>query len=255
MGAPAFRQRLKAGETLYSAWIAMGSPRIADAVARDGWDAVIVDVQHGLADYEQIVASITAIVSAGIVPVVRVPMGDDPLLGRCNDAGALGIICPMINTPADAKWFAGACKYPPLGARSWGPMRAMQIYGLGRDDYFKAANEMVLSFAMIETRSALDNIDAIASTPGIDALFVGPNDLCVSLTNGAMIDVTHPDVIAALELIVRKCNEHGIVPGAFANTPEIAQSYRKMGFRFISVGTDAGYLAAGSQGALATAKR
>lgn len=254
MSATGLKARMDAGETVFAAWLTFDAPRVAGALARDGWDAVVVDMQHGLAGYREMVDAVALVAAAGVAPVVRVPVGDDALIGRAPDAGAVGIICPMINSGQEAAWFARGTKYPPLGQRSWAPGQALQVLGLSRDDYLAGANEFVVSFAMVETAQALRHIDAICSTPGIDAIFVGPNDLSLSLSEGAAVDPARPEVQQALAQVVRKCAAHGVVPAVYANTPELAVTCRTMGFRFIAVGSDAGYLAAGSRAMLAAAR-
>lgn len=254
MLATNLKAKLDAGETAYAAWLSLDAPRIAAALARDGWDAVVIDTQHGLAGQTHMIDAVALVAVAGVAPVVRVPIGSDAMVGLAPDVGALGVICPMINSGQEAAWFARACKYPPLGQRSWAPSQAVQVLGLAPADYLARANEFVLSFAMVETAQALKHIDAIASTPGIDAIFVGPNDLSVSLSEGAAADPARPDVQQALALIARKCAAHGVIPGIYANTPQLAAAYRKTGFRFIAVGSDAGYLAMGSRAMLKAAK-
>ncbi len=254
MTAPSFKQRLTAGETLYSAWMSIPSPLHAEALAGDGWDAIVLDMQHGLIAYDDMLASVGAINKAGCIPVVRVPVGDDGLLGRVPDTGAEGIICPMINSGQDASWLARSTKYPPDGQRSWAPKRALTLLEMDAAAYLAAANDLVVTMAMVETGIALKNIDAICSTPGIDMIFAGPNDLCVNLTDGKFVDTTRPEVLKALELIVRKCVAHGKFAGAYANNAEIARVYRDMGFQLINVGNDQAYMEAGSTATLATAK-
>lgn len=255
MARTALKKRFEEGETLYAAWHGFAAPEVAVALARDGWDAVVVDMQHGQAHYSDMAEAVAGIAAAGSAPVVRVGIGDEVLLGRAPDAGAVGIICPMINSGQEAAAFARACKYPPLGQRSFALVRAMDVHALSGAEYLKAANELVLTFAMIETAQALKHIDSICSTPGIDAVFVGPNDLSVSLSDGAAVDPTLPKVEQALRLVVRKCAAHQVVAGAFANTAEIARAYRDMGFRFIAVASDAAYLSAGSRAMLKAAKQ
>lgn len=254
MATSALRPRFENGETLYAAWHTFAAPQVAAALARDGWDAVVIDMQHGSADYADMAAAVAQVASARIAPMVRVGIGDQVLLGRAPDAGATGVICPMVNSGQDAASFARACKYPPLGQRSFAPARALEIHGMTGPEYLAAANGLVLSFAMVETGLALKHMDAIASTPGIDGIFVGPNDLSVSLSGGAAVDPTLPKVEQALQLIARKCASHGAIAGAFANTPEIARIYRQMGFKLIAVASDAAYLANGSRAMLAAAK-
>ncbi len=254
MTAPSFKQRLSAGETLYSAWMSIPSALHAESLAGDGWDAIVLDMQHGLIAYDDMMASVGAINKAGTIPIVRVPVADDGLLGRAADTGAEGIICPMINSGQDASWFARSIKYPPDGQRSWAPKRALALMGMDNATYLAQANDLLVSMAMVETNVALKNIDAICSTPGIDMIFAGPNDLSVNLTDGKFVDPTRPEVMKALELMVRKCAAHGKFAGAYANNVEIARIYRDMGFQFINVANDQAFLEAGSRGALATVK-
>jgi 4-hydroxy-2-oxoheptanedioate aldolase len=254
MAAIALKSRFETGDTLYAAWHGFAAPQVAVALARDGWDAVVIDMQHGQSSYRDMAEAVAGVAAAGVAPVVRVGIGDEVLLGRAPDAGATGVICPMVNSGQEASAFARACKYPPLGQRSFAGVRAMQVHGMTGPEYLKAANDLVLTFAMVETAQALKHIDSIASTPGIDAIFVGPNDLSVSLSDGGAVDPTLPKVEQAMRLIARKCEAHQVVAGAFANTPEIARTYREMGFRFIAVSTDATYLSAGSRAMLKAAK-
>ncbi len=241
---------MAAGETVLTTWMAIPSVIVADSLARDGWASIVIDMQHGLIGYDDMVACVAAIRAAGAAAVVRVPIRDEGLIGRAMDAGAEGIICPMINTGQEASWLTRNVKYPPVGQRSWAPTQAMKLLGLDKNNYLERANDFVVNIAMVETQTALKNIDAICSTPGIDMIFVGPNDLCVSLTEGKEVDPTNPQVEKALQMVRRKCEAHGVFSGAFANTIEIARSYREMGFNFISVGTDLGFLGAGSKAAL-----
>jgi len=254
MAAPDLKSRLAAGETLYSAWVTMPCADIAGALARSGWDAVVIDMQHGYGDFASLRDGIAQAAAAGAATMVRIGLGEDGLTGRAADCGALGLICPMVNSGQEAASFARTAKYPPLGQRSWAPMRALEVLGMEREDYLARANELVLSFAMVETALALKHIDSICSTPGIDGIFVGPNDLSVSLTKGAAADPARPEVRQALGQIARKCAAHNVVPGIFANTPELARIYREMGFSFIAVASDAKYLAAGSKAMLDAAR-
>src|SRR5438876_9497278 len=171
-------RRLAAGETIYSAWCGLPYPTVTEIMAREGFPAITLDGQHGLWDTAATVAGIAAVRQGGAAPIVRVPIGDFAMVGRALDFGAEGIIAPMINTQADARAFAAAAKYPPVGERSWGPHRATMLAGIAdQRDYLAEANRLTVTFAMTETRTALDNLAAIAATPGIDGLFLGPSDL------------------------------------------------------------------------------
>ena len=247
--------RLRAGETVYSGWCGLASPLVAEVIAREGFGAVTIDMQHGLWDITQVVGAIAAIRHGGAAPVVRVPLGDFATASRALDFGAEGIISPMINTPADARAFVAATKYPPVGERSWGPHRATMLGGLADQKvYLKEGNELTFTFAMIETRAALDNVDAIAATPGIDGLFLGPADLSIALSQGATVDPSSPDVDRELERIAEAARKAGKIFGAYSHTAERAVALAKRGARFLAVGSDLGFLRAGSAAALKTLK-
>src|SRR5262245_63540386 len=179
----------------------LGSPVVAETIAREGFPVVVLDAQHGLWDVATLTTGIAALYHAESAPVVRVPFDDFALVSRVLDFGAEAIIAPLINSAADARQFAAAAKYPPLGERSWGPLRAMALQSprTAPVDYMREANEGTLTFAMIETATALGNVDAIAATPGIDALFVGPYDLATALSSGTAQDVQAAKVEQAID--------------------------------------------------------
>src|ERR1700704_6458836 len=180
--------RLRAGETVHSGWCGLAVPLVAEVIEREGFGAVTIDMQHGLWDISQVVGAIAAIRQGGVGPVVRVPLGDFATASRALDFGAEGIISPMINTAADARAFVAATKYPPVGERRWGPHRATMLAGLADQKvYLAEGNALTFTLAMIETRAALDNVAAIAATPGIDGLFLGTSDLSIALSQGAAI--------------------------------------------------------------------
>jgi 4-hydroxy-2-oxoheptanedioate aldolase len=247
--------RLRAGETVYSGWCGLASPLLAEVIAREGFGAVTIDMQHGLWDITQTVGAIAAIRHGGVPPVVRVPLGDFATASRALDFGAEGIISPMINTPADARAFVAATKYPPVGERSWGPHRATMLAEIAdQKDYLKDGNTITFTLAMIETRAALDNVAAIAATPGIDGLFLGPSDLSIALSQGATIDPFSPDVDRELERIIEAARKAGKIMGAYCHTAERAVALAKRGVRFLAVGSDLGFLRAGAAAALKTLK-
>jgi 4-hydroxy-2-oxoheptanedioate aldolase len=239
-------RRLRAGETVYCGWCALGSPIVAETVAREGFSAVNIDQQHGLWDFAGVVAAIGAICHAGASPVVRAPLGDFASASRALDCGAEAIIAPMINSASDARAFVSAAKYPPLGERSWGPIRAMPLQGRTSPvDYLREANEGTLTLAMIETPAALTNMDAIAATPGIDALFIGPYDLSTALSAGTAQNVQAPEVECAIDQICAAAKKAGKIPGIYCRDAERGLAMAKRGFRFIAVGSDYGFLREG----------
>src|ERR1700691_4566518 len=188
-------RRLRAGETIFSGWCSLPYPIVAETVGREGFPAVTLEGQHGLWDVSSLLTGIAAVRQGGSAPIVRVPVGDFALVSRALDFGAEGIIAPMINTAADARAFAAAAKYPPIGERSWGAPRVTTLAGLpDQSVYLREANEHVITLAMIETRAALGNLDAILATPGIDGLFLGPSDLSIALSGGKSLDPLSAEV-------------------------------------------------------------
>lgn len=255
MAAFSLARRLRAGETVFTAWCGLASPLVAEALAREGFAAVTVDQQHGLWDTAATVSAIAAIHHAGAAPIVRVPLAQFPTVSRVLDFGAEGVIAPLINTPADARAFAAAAKFPPLGERSWGPHRAMTLGGMSDPKaYLREANDLTITIAMIETRAALDNLDAILATPGIDAIFVGPSDLSIALSNGTVLDPHSADVERALDQIVAAAQKAGKVPGAYCQNAERAVALARRGFRFCAVGSDLQFLRAGAAEQVKTLK-
>jgi 4-hydroxy-2-oxoheptanedioate aldolase len=236
----ALARRLRAGETLYAAWCMIGSPIVAETIAREGFAAVVLDAQHGLWDTASLITGVGAVNHAESTPVVRVPLNDFALVSRALDFGAEAIIAPMINSAADARQFAAAAKYPPLGERSWGPLRAMALQSprTAPVDYIREANDGTLTLAMIETATALGNVDAIAATPGIDALFVGPFDLATALSSGAAQEVQAPDVEQAIDKICAAAKKAGKISGIYCRDAKSALAMAKRGFRFIAAGND-----------------
>src|ERR1700681_1575754 len=247
--------QLRSGETVHSGWCGLASPLVAEVIAREGFAAVTIDMQHGLWDITATVGAIAAIRQGGAAPVVRVPLGDFATASRALDFGAEAIISPMINTAADARAFVAATKYPPVGERSWGPHRATMLAGLADQKvYLTESNALTFTFAMIETRAALDNVAAIAATPGIDALFLGPADLSIALSQGASVDPMSGDVDRELERIIEAARKAGKIMGAYCHPAEGAVALAKRGVRFLAVGSDLGFLRAGAAAALKTLK-
>jgi 4-hydroxy-2-oxoheptanedioate aldolase len=246
---PAFvlSTRLRGGEVVYTGWCGLPYPIVAELVAREGFSAVTIDGQHGLWDVAAVVAGIAAVRQGGAAPIVRVPVGDFSSVSRVADFGAEGIIAPMINTAADARAFAAVAKFPPIGERSWGPHRAAMLGGITNlNDYLAVANDAVVTFAMIETRTALSNLDAIAATPGIDGLFLGPSDLSIALSDGKTLDPLSKEVDAELDRIIAAARKAGKIPGAYCHNAERAVALSKRGVRFLAVSSDIAFLRAGA---------
>lgn len=246
--------RLRAGETVLSAWSAIPDPQVPAILARESFDAVTLDMQHGGFDVAAAARAIPGIAAAGKPTAVRIPVGDFAAASRLFDAGAAAVIAPMINTLAEARAFADYTKYPPVGARSWGPFGAMALTGQAPDAYFAGANGTSLAFAMVETRESLAIIDEILAVPGIDGLFLGPADLSVALSGGAGIDPDHPEVDHALDHAVRRARAAGKFAAVYAFTGDRAAAMFAKGFHVCAVGMDIAYLRAGAQGAIMAAR-
>ena len=246
-------RRLRTGETVYSGWCGLACPIVAELVGREGFAAVTLDAQHGLWDIASMVTAIAQVRHGGAAPIVRVPVGEFATASRALDFGAEAIIAPMINTPADARTYVSFAKFPPLGERSRGPHRATTLANMpDQKVYLREANELTLTFAMIETQTALDNVEAIAATAGIDALFLGPADLSIALSKGANVDPMAGEVERKLEQIIAAANKAGKIMGAYCHTAERAVTLAKRGIRFLAVGSDMAFLRAGAAAALKT---
>lgn len=229
------RTTLLAGGEVVTGWLAIPSSVSAELMAQQGFDALTIDLQHGAIDYTDMLPMLQAISTTDVTPLVRTPWNDPSIIGRILDAGAYGIICPMIDTAEQAEAFVRACRYAPIGKRSAGPLRA-SLYG--GPDYIKKANETILTFAMIESAEALDNLEDILKTPGLDAIFVGPSDLSLSLGESTGFDPRFPVVLEAIELIARKTKEAGVIPGIHTGSVQYAQEMRELGYRFFAYLSD-----------------
>lgn len=237
------RDRVGKGRVLFNAWLSLGSPLGVEIAGAAGADLVTIDQQHGVGGNSEMLACLTAARAAGIPALVRVCINDSGLIGRALDAGAQGVMCPMINTPEDAQALVKAVKYPPDGARSMGAYRA----GLTRADYIPIANRWTIVCGQIETRQAMDNLDAILDTAGFDMVCAGPNDLAFTLSGGAHADIRAPETIAALDLLLAKCKEKNIIPSIFANDEDYAKEMIARGWEVVALSSDTRWLANAAQ--------
>jgi len=236
------------GAPVLNGWLAIPNSFSAETMAHQGWDSLTIDLQHGVIDYAAMVGMLQAISTTPTVPLVRVPWLEPGILMKTLDAGAYGVICPMVNTREDAQKLVAWTSYAPQGTRSFGPVRAL-LYGGA--DYPQHANATIVRFAMIETAQALDNLDAILSVEGLDAIYVGPSDLSLSLGCKPTFDDVDPPVQQAIAHIVERATAHGLVAGIHNGSPEVARARLDLGYRFATVSSDARLIAAGSQQLLA----
>lgn len=223
-----------AGGTATGAWLSLRDPWISEALASMDFDYVCIDMQHGLADVSEVFALLQSMNGKKPTPIVRVPWNEPGIIGRVLDMGAMGVIIPMVNSKAEAEAAVSACRYAPTGGRSMGPIVPMQRYGTS---YFAGANDNVICIPMIETGTAVSRLDEILSVPGIDAIYVGPADLSISLGLPPGIDQTDEKFTNAIDTIIDGCRRHNIVPGIHCAVPVTAKRHQQ-GFRMITVTAD-----------------
>lgn len=243
-------RQARTGAAILNGWVALPSPLAAEALLQAGWDSVTIDMQHGTADYADLLALLPVIEKAGAAALVRVPWLDEAAVMRALDAGARGIIAPMIETAADARRLVAACLYPPLGARSFGPIRARIALS---EDYADTtrANAGIVPLAMIETRAAVDNLDAILAVPGLGGLYIGPADLALSYGYTPGFDREEPELLALLDRILARCTAAGLPCGLHCGAPAYAARMAAKGFALVTVGSDARFLETGARAATA----
>ncbi|MBF9198173.1 HpcH/HpaI aldolase family protein [Microvirga terrestris] len=249
-----FPERLKGGAPLYTAWCGLPDPSVAGILAREDFDAVTLDTQHGSIDFAASVQAIPLIAAAGKPALVRIPVGDFATASRYLDAGASGIIAPMINTVEDARRLAAFTKFPPVGERSWGAYGALALTGLEPGEYLRTANDLAVSFAMVETREALAIIDDILAVPGIDGVFIGPSDLSIALSGGKGVDPTSAEVDKALDHALTRVKAAGKIAAIYAVSGARAAELSAKGFHLVAIGSDMAMLRIGAHTALAAAR-
>ncbi len=239
------------GRPALNGWLSVGNSFTAEIMAAQGYDSLTIDAQHGALTQQDLLPMLQAIRASGVTPMVRVPWNEPGAIMKALDLGAYGIICPMVNSAEDAAAFVRCLRYPPRGERSFGPTRVAFAAG---SDYGAKANDQIIGFAMIETQAAMDNLDAIAATPGLDGLYIGPADLTLSLSNGALrpgFDRQEPEMIEAIRRILAAAKANGIRAGLHCGTPDYAARAIGWGFDMVTVGGDARFLAAAAGASVA----
>jgi 4-hydroxy-2-oxoheptanedioate aldolase len=242
---PSLRQRFSSGEPLYSSWIGFPGVSQAAVMARSQFAAMTIDMQHGLMDFGEAVSLAQVALAHDKPPIIRVPLEAWGIAGRLLDIGVQGIVMPMVNTEEDAKRLVSSTKYPPAGTRSWGSYTATTVSGMAPSEYLQKANGIVMAFAMVETRQALEAVDAICSTPGLDGVFVGPSDLSISLSNGRSNETQLEETQQAIGAIATAAKKANIVSGIYCANMALARKYLSIGYSYLPIGSDANYLANG----------
>lgn len=216
-------------------WLGIPSCISAENMAQCGWDTLTVDLQHGHIDYQMAVSMLQAISTTSVTPFARVPWCEPGIIMKLLDAGAFGIICPMINSRADCEAFVGACRYAPRGYRSFGPVRATWYGGA---DYFQKADDTIVAMAMIETVQAVERLDEILTVPGLDGIYVGPNDLAIALGRAPSGDPTDPLVLDTIDTILAAAKRHGVRAGLHCGSAAMAKRMIARGFQFTTLLAD-----------------
>ena len=245
------KEKLYSGKTSLGTWITIGSPDVADTLKQLSFDWFVLDTEHSYFSIESARNIMLTLLDTKIAPIVRVGEIDQYLIKRALDIGGYGILVPFVNTRQEADKVINFSKYPPMGSRGAGPVRAAG-YGNNMKDYIATANEETLIAVQIETAEALSNAESIAATPGVDIVFVGPSDLTLSLGLGT--DRGSPKLVEAMESVVKICKGLGKIPGTLAATAEESKKWQKLGFRFIALGSDSKYLFQGAKNFLEQAQ-
>jgi 4-hydroxy-2-oxoheptanedioate aldolase len=236
------------------AWVSVNEPAVAEWLAREAFDAVVLDMQHGAIDFAGAVRSIVSVALAGKPTIARVPIGEFALASRLLDVGASAILAPMINSGADARRLVEFVKFPPLGERSWGPRAALALSGLDAPAYFKSANAMTQAIAMIETRAALDALDDILRVDGIDGVFVGPSDLSIALSDGQGVEPRGEAVMSEARRVAQRAKAHGKYAAMFCFDGADARAMQGLGYRVCTISSDQNLLRAAARSELAAAR-
>ncbi len=243
------KEKLARGEPCRGIWLGVPSSYSARILARLPVDFLWIDSEHAPVGVESLAQMTTAILEAnGPVPLVRIPQSSTENIKQALDAGAYGIVAPMINTSEDAQQVVAWSKYPPLGQRSHGSPYAGLAFDISMREYLEHANEQILTIIQIESKTALDNLDAILCIPGIDLAFIGPVDLAISLGLDPIAENTHPTFQGAIRKIQQAAQTHHIPLGIYCSTGKAASERIRQGFQLVNVASDVGLLI---QGALA----
>jgi len=241
------KKALKEGKVCIGTMVSsFRSPQIAQILAACGWDYFIMDTEHSLFDYESLADIMTVARAEEIVPLTRVTANIYPLLARALDVGAMGVICPRVQTPEDVRLIVESCKYPPIGQRGLSMSAIHHAFrGTTQKEYTEWANANSLVIIQPETQLALDNIEKLVSIPGVDGVMIGPNDLSLSL--GISGELKHPRMVGAYELVIAACQKYGVAPGVHLMDLEWAKEWIARGMRFLTYFTDVRFLMEGAK--------
>ena len=242
------KKLIQEGKPVINGWLQIPHSYPAEVMAKQGYDSLTIDMQHGVVDYPNALKMLQAISTTDVVPMARVNWNEPGQIMKILDAGAYGIICPMVSNKKEAESFVQACLYPPKGYRSYGPIRGL-LYGGA--DYGKHANDEILKFAMIETKEALSNLDEIMSTKGLDGIYIGPADLSLAIGEDPSFDIPESSpVFKVILTILEHAKKNKIIPAIHNMSPEYAEKMINLGFKLVTIGADQRYMAAGAKAAI-----
>ena len=242
------KEIFKQGGSAINGWLQIPNSFTAELMANQNWDSLTLDMQHGVIDYSHAISMLQAISTTSVVPLARVNWNEPGQIMKILDAGAYGIICPMVSNRKEAEKFVQACMYPPKGYRSYGPIRGL-VYG--GPDYADEANNEILKFAMIETKESLNNLDEIMQTPGLDGIYIGPADLSLAMGEKPSFDKPEGDpVYEVIMKILEHAKKNKIIAGIQNAQPEYADKMIKKGFQLVTIGTDQRFMTAAAKAAL-----
>lgn len=241
------KQRLRAGEPSVGTWLAIPAPESAEYVSHLGFDWLVVDAEHNPVDIRTLTQMFVAMSNSGISPMVRIPWNTPENFKRVLDAGAWGIVVPMVNSREEAETAVAATRYPPDGHRSVGGGRHGVSFGTSAAEYYRAANEQVLLVLQIEHIDGVEHADEILSTPGVDACFIGPNDLAASmgLGLGTPLESDHPELVQAIMHVRDVSQKHGVAPGIHCSNAQAVNMRIGQGFQFCAMASELKYMLGG----------
>jgi 4-hydroxy-2-oxoheptanedioate aldolase len=254
MQATKLRSLWESNKPVINGWLSTSSSFVAEIMASTGYDSLTIDIQHGFVGYDGATAMLQAMRASGVTPMVRVPWLEPADVMKALDAGAMGIICPMVNTRADAERFVSYMRYPPEGVRSFGPTRVTFSQGA---DYGQHANGHVVALAMIETAEAMKNLTEIVNTPGLDGVYIGPADLTLGLTGRKYptgFDREEPEVVQAIKEILASAHKAGIKAALHCGTPTYAAKAIGWGFDMVTISNDVRLLAGAASQSVSTVR-
>lgn len=238
-------------EQTIGCWLSLANTYTAEAISKLGYDWVCIDLQHGIIDYTDVANMLPAISTSDATPIVRVPWNEPYEIMKVLDAGAYGVIVPMINNREEAAQAVAACRYPPLGNRSFGPIRAALYGGKG---YPTEANDQIACIAMIETQDGVTNLEEIVTTPGLDGIYIGPADLALSMGLPVSGDQPQPEHLEQVKRILACCKKHKVAAGIHTSSLAYTQKYLELGFNFVTAGSEAGHMVRAAAQDLAAAR-